>query len=205
MRIVLNTDSIYIPVEKELTKLLIVIPDSKALYSIDSVPEVTTRRLERDLANRYYKLTKSQISPSLSAGYFNQQIDKMPGFQGWQVGLSFPLWFMPQKARSQAAYIDLSRAENQYIFEKTKVTREVESLMLKYDQLQKSILHYEEARLKDAIMIDQNAFLLYKSGSIGYIEFVANLSTSREIREDYYFLINRYNRFIIDLYYYLDY
>jgi len=205
IRILLNTDSIYIPVENELKKLNVIIPIENNPYLIDSVPEVTAKQLQVDVAKSYYKLTKSQISPSLSAGYFNLGIDQVTGYQGWQVGMSFPLWFMPQKARSQAAYIELSRAENQYSYEKIKAAREIESLLKKYDQMQKSILHFEEERLDNATLIDLNANLLYKSGSIGYIEFVANLSISRQIWEEYYYLINEYNQFIIELYYYLDY
>jgi len=201
----LNTDSPYIPVNNELDKLLVVIPDDSTFYPIDSVPEVMSSLSQIELMNRHYKMVKSQISPSLSAGYYNQEIDQIQGFQGWRVGLSFPLLFMPQKARSQAAYIELSRAENHYIYQKLKAEKEISSLWKRYDQLQKSLKYYEDERLGNAELIDQNALILYESGSIGYIEFVQNLTTSRQMREDYIALINEYNQFVIDLYYYLDY
>ena len=154
--------------------------------------------------NRHYRLMKSQISPSLLAGYYTQEIDHVPGYQGWKVGLNFPLLFMPQKARSQAASIELSRAENQYVFEKLKASQEISSLLNKYNQLKESLTFYESERLENADLIDKNARSLYESGSIGYIEFVQNLTTARQIREDYVRLVNEYNHYVIDLYYYLD-
>jgi cobalt-zinc-cadmium resistance protein CzcA len=201
---ILNTDSIYIPEETELNKLLLVLPVDSTLYSLDSIPEVMVQRSHWDAMDRYYKLEKSKISPSLSAGYYNQEIDQITGYQGWRVGLSFPLLFMPQKARSQAAYIELSRAENQYLYQKMKVEREIESLLAKYEQLQKSIRYYEDQRLNSADLIVQNSSMLYTSGSIGYIEFVQNLTTARQIMEDYIQLIDEHNQLVIDLYYYLD-
>lgn len=200
----LNTNSIYIPDETELDKLLLILPVDSNLYSLDSIPEVMVQRSHWDAMNRYYKLAKSKISPSLTAGYYNQEIDHITGYQGWRVGVSFPLLFIPQKARSQAAYIELSRAENQYLYRKMKVEREIESLLAKYEQLQKSIQYYEDQRINNANLIIQNANLLYTSGSIGYIEYVQNLTTARQIMEDYIKLINEHNQLVIDLYYYLD-
>jgi cobalt-zinc-cadmium resistance protein CzcA len=201
----LNTDNVYIPRDNELNKLPVVLPNDTTLYPIDSVPDVMIQRSYMEVMNTYYKLEKSKISPSLSAGYYNQEIDHIPGFQGWRIGLSFPLLFMPQKARSQAAYIEVSRSKNQYLYEKQKAKSNLESLLARYEQMQKSILYYENQRLNNAELIDQNAYMLYESGSIGYIEFVQNLTTSRQIREDYIKLINEYNQFVIELYYYLDY
>jgi cobalt-zinc-cadmium resistance protein CzcA len=201
---ILNTDSVYIPAEDELNKLMVILPDEPELYDVDSVPYVKTQRSLVDVMDRYYKIEKSKISPSLSAGYYNQEIDHIAGFQGWQIGFSFPLFFFPQKARSQAAYIELSRTENQYLYEKLKARREIENLLAKYDQMDKSIRYYEDQRLINAELINQNANLLYESGSIGYIEFVQNLTTSRQIWEDYIKLINEYNQYVIELNYYFD-
>ena len=201
---ILNTDSIYVPEETELNKLLLVLPVDSSLYTLDSIPEVMVQHSHWEAMDRYYKLEKSKISPSLSAGYYNQEINQISGYQGWQLGLSFPLLFMPQKARSQAAYIELSRAENQYQYQKMKVEREIESLLAKYEQLQQSIRYYEDQRLNNVDLIVQNANMLYTSGSIGYIEYVQNLTIARQIMEDYIKLINEHNQFVIELYYYLD-
>ena len=53
-------------------------------------------------------------------------------------------------------------------------------------------------------LIEENANLLYESGEIGYLEFVQNLTTSLQIQEDYWSLLNEYNQLVIEMYYYLD-
>lgn len=205
IKTLLNTDSTYVPVEQQLDKIVVLLREDTDLLLVDSVPDVMAQKSHLELMDRYYRLTKSEISPSLSAGYYNQEIDHVPGYQGWLVGVSFPLLFIPHRARSQAAYIELSRAENAYQFEKLKTRQEIGSLLAKYEQMQESLDYYENQRLSNAELIVQNAEMLYESGDIGYIELVQNLTTARQIWEEYLLLIKEYNQQAIDLFYYLEY
>ena len=204
IKTILNTDSIYIPVERDLDKIVVLLREEIDHVPVDSVPEVLVQKSHLDLMDRYYRLAKSEISPSLSAGYYNQEIDNIQGYQGWLIGVSFPLLFIPHKARSQAAYIELSRAENAYQFEKLKIRQEIEAILARYEQMRESLQYYETKRLNNAELIVQNAEMLYESGDIGYIEFVQNLTTARQIWEEYLLLIKEYNQHIIDLFYYLE-
>ncbi len=203
IRTIVNTDSIIIPVETKLTKLEIDLPD-KPEFKIDSVPDVKAMQKYVTVADRNYRLVKSQMSPSFRAGYYNQEIDLIPGYQGVNVGLSFPLLFMPQKGRKQAAQLDLFMAENQYEYQKINAKLQLEKLFQQYEQLKANIEYHEEERLSNALMIEDNANILYEEGEIGYIEFTQNLKTSRQIREDYLNLIREYNLIVIELFYYLE-
>jgi cobalt-zinc-cadmium resistance protein CzcA len=203
IRTIVNTDSIIIPVETKLTKLEIDLPD-KPEFKIDSVPDVKAMQKYVAVADRNYRLVKSQMSPSFRAGYYNQEIDLIPGYQGVNVGLSFPLLFMPQKGRKQAAQLDLFMAENQYEYQKINAKLQLEKLFQQYEQLKANIEYHEEERLSNALMIEDNANILYEEGEIGYIEFTQNLKTSRQIREDYLNLIREYNLIVIELFYYLE-
>ena len=51
------------------------------------------------------RMQKSTISPRLGFGYFNQSLDKATGFDGWELNLSFPLWFRANSGQIQAAKI----------------------------------------------------------------------------------------------------
>jgi cobalt-zinc-cadmium resistance protein CzcA len=204
IRTIMNTDSVYIPADNNLTKLIIVLPEDSIENAIDSVPDVKATREYVGVANRNYHLVKSQISPSFKAGYYNQEIDNVRGYQGVNVGLSFPLLFVPQKGRRQAAQLELSLAENQYNFEKINARLQLETLFQKYEQLLANIRYHEEERLANASMIEGNANILYEAGEIGYIEYTQNLKMSRQIREDYLNLIKAYNLIVIELYYYLE-
>ena len=203
IRTVINTDSIIMPGDNKLAKLFIDLPDDPE-YFVDSVPDVKAMQKYVSVADKNYRLVKSQMSPSLRAGYYNQEIDLVPGYQGVNVGLSFPVLFMPQKGRKQAARLDLFMAENQYAYQKLNAKLQLETLFQQYEQLKGNIEYHEKERLSNALMIEDNANILYEAGEIGYIEFTQNLKTSRQIREDYLKLVREYNLIVIELFYYLE-
>ena len=49
-----------------------------------------------------YKLEKAKFLPDLSAGYFNQQIEGVKNFTGFQVGIKIPLFFWSQKGKNSS-------------------------------------------------------------------------------------------------------
>lgn len=204
INVIVHSDDRIEPLQQRLEKLIIIIPEDNDEVPFDSLPDVALEQQRFQVARSYLGMTKSQISPYFSAGYFNQQLLHVSGFQGFLVGIEFPLWFFPQKARVQAASVNMSIAENRYSYEKTRLENEFENLLMRYEQLVRNINFYEDQRLKNASQIEENANLLYESGEIGYLEFVQNLTTSLQIQEDYLELVNEYNQLVIEMYYYLD-
>jgi len=204
INVIVNAPEKIEPSQQQLEKLVIIIPEERKEVPIDSLPDVALERQHIQVAKSLYGLTKSRISPYFSAGYFNQQLLQESGFQGFLVGIDFPLWFFPQKARIQAASLNMTIAENRYIYEKFRLENEFDNLLMRYDQLIRNLRFYEEQRLENAKLIEENANLLYESGEIGYLEFVQNLTTSLQIQEDYWSLLNEYNQLVIEMYYYLD-
>jgi cobalt-zinc-cadmium resistance protein CzcA len=192
------------PSQQNLQKLVILFPEDQDRMPLDSLPDIALEQQRFQVAQSYLGMTKSRISPYFSAGYFNQQLLQESGFQGFLIGIEFPLWFFPQKARVQAASVNQSIAENRYFHEKNRVENEFENLRMRYDQLILNIRFYEEQRLENARQIEENANLLYETGEIGYLEFVQNLTTALQIQEDYWTLVNEYNQLVIEMYYYLD-
>jgi len=61
-----------------------------------------------------HKTTNSAFLPDLKARYFNQQIDGIPGFSGFKVGMSVPLFFWAAKGKSQAAKLNTEIAQAEY-------------------------------------------------------------------------------------------
>ncbi|MBR9997362.1 MAG: TolC family protein [Cyclobacteriaceae bacterium] len=204
INVIVNSEDRVEPVQDSLGRLVIVLPDNAESISIDSLPEVAMEKQRAIVARSFHGLTKSKISPYFSAGYFNQQLLQESGFQGFLVGVGFPLWFFPQKSRIQATSINMSIAENRYAYEKFQTINEYENLRMRLEQLNENLRFYEEQRLENARLIEENANLLYESGEIGYLEFVQNLTTALEIQEDYLTLVNEYNQLVIEMFYYMD-
>ena len=204
INVIINSEDPVEPALQELEKLVILFPEEHREIPLDSLPDVAVEQQRFQVAQSFYGVTKSKISPYFSAGYFNQQLLQESGFQGFLIGIDFPLWFFPQKARVQAASLHMSIAENRYVYEKNRIEKEFENLLMRYDQLLQNLNFFEEQRLENAKRIETNANILYESGEIGYLEFVQNLSTALQIQEDYWTLVNEYNQLVIEMYYYLD-
>jgi cobalt-zinc-cadmium resistance protein CzcA len=205
INIIVNVENMVVPAQESLDRLSLNLPGTADSITLDSLPEVALERQRATVARSYLGLTRSKISPYLSAGYFNQELMHEPGFQGFLVGVGFPLWFFPQKSRVQAATVDMSIAENRYTYEKFRTGKALENLSMMIGQLDDNLQFYEEQRLVNASLIEENANLLYESGEIGYLEFVQNLTTALEMQEEYLSFLNEYNQLVIEMYYYLDY
>lgn len=200
----LNTDENIIPSQDEQQKLVFN-PDPDIEYlNPDSIPEVAEEYHKLLVARAYHGITKAALGPTLKAGYFNQAIDNVSGFQGWVVGVDIPIWFLPQKSRIQAAALGSSIAENNYLYEKSRMGNELNSKIVLLEQYEDNLEYYENQQLENARMIEENANLLYESGDIGYLEYVQNMTSSLEIRKAYWDLLNEYNQIVIELYYYVD-
>ena len=205
----------------ELNKLIfseiLIIPSDTALLIRDdslilshdfstnqSSPELKLAGQMKNIAQSNLGYQRSVISPTLRAGYFNQKIDHVSGFDGWQLGVGFPLWFFPQRSRIQMAMIDRSIAENRYNYERTATNYDLMTLYNKLRLLNERIEFFQNRMLLSAATIEDNAVKMYQSGEIGYIEYIQNIITANKSREDYWTLVREHNQVIYQIEYYLN-
>ena len=66
------------------------------------------------LVNSQLSLEKNKFLPDLSMGYFNQSLDKVKGFHGFQFGIGIPIFFWGQQGKVQAAKIQTQIAQSDY-------------------------------------------------------------------------------------------
>jgi cobalt-zinc-cadmium resistance protein CzcA len=149
-----------------------------------------------------YDVERSRYFPEIHAGYFNQQIDGVDGFSGWSIGLSMPLWFLPQNARVQQARIASEKAQNNLRYQQFNLQKEIENLVLQLDQIQNDLLYYHESALKKATILEQTARLQFEKEEIGYLEFIQSIQTAREIKLGYLETLYEYNITAIKLEFY---
>jgi cobalt-zinc-cadmium resistance protein CzcA len=154
------------------------------------------------IENAKYNMERSRYFPELSAGYFNQQIDQVDGFTGWSIGLSMPIWFLPQNANVQQAKIEAQKAQNNFDYQKFNLEKEIENLVLQLDQIQNDLLYYHESALKKAEILRRTARSKFEKEEINYMEFIQSIKTAQEINLGYLETLYRYNETAIKLEYY---
>jgi cobalt-zinc-cadmium resistance protein CzcA len=131
------------------------------------------------------KMQKSTISPRLGFGYFNQSIDKIQGFDGWEVSLSIPLWFRPNSGKIQSAKIQYEMYNNSYRKQRFNVLSDLMILKNQQITLLDRLQTYEEISLRNADLIIENADLLYRNGEIEYLEYIRSIGQAINMKLGY--------------------
>jgi cobalt-zinc-cadmium resistance protein CzcA len=192
---VLQVDEVLIPGDTVLRRLpMLVVQDAAQSTLIDQYYD-TLYRLEQ--AN--VKLEKSRFFPGLSANYFNQTIDQVTGFSGFQVGMSFPLWFLPQGGRIQQAKLQSEIARNEMLVQAQKRDRSVVNLQEKIRSYEDQLAYYEETALKSSTTLIRAATAQLEQQGIEYFEFIGSVTVALDIRREYLRQMIGYNETVIEL------
>lgn len=156
------------------------------------------QQLEAGKINRNIEVSK--LFPDFSIGYFNMSNkDLSPAyrFKGIQVGISAPLWFIPQMARVKAAKINVEIAENNLEKNTGIVNTQYQQLMQGFLKNQTMVDYYESAALPMAEMIIEQADKSYRSGEINYVDYIFNMDKAFDIKSSYLQSLQDYNESVI--------
>lgn len=149
------------------------------------------------------KVQKSTISPRLGLGYFNQSINENKGFDGWELSLSFPVWFRPNSGQIQSAKLQNEMINNTIHRQRFAMISELMVLISQRNTLVEKITTYERVSLKNAELIMENADLLYKNGEIEYLEYIRSIGQAISMKLSYLDNLNEYNQITLKMNYYV--
>jgi len=167
----------------------------------------------QSVISRQAKITeRSRMLPDLTIGYFNQSLigtQNINGqdqtfnagnrFQGFQLGVSIPLWFGPQAARSKAAaFAELETKKNAEHF-KTTLAGTFAQAQQELNKFSSSLNYYESSALKNANLILTQSKKSFQAGEIGYIEYLQSLKNAIVIKSNYLQVLNQYNQSVIKI------
>jgi cobalt-zinc-cadmium resistance protein CzcA len=164
-----------------------------------NAPGLSYLSAKTNLLDAAVSIENQKYLPGFSFGYFNQSIEKVDGFEGWQVGINFPIWFWSQSGRKQEAKIELQKANNELYSEKIRLTSafvQLQTEMLKYQQL---IGQYEETTLEQADQILRYSQTTLDEGEMTYFEYVLSISHAYQLKRNYYDLLNSYHQAAVSL------
>ncbi len=198
--ILFSDSAVYIP-KIDSIKFTLINKNLDSSFILNS-PNLQILYDQVNLAKQNINLEKAKYFPSISIGYFNQQIDWVPNFQGWAVTVTFPLWFFSQKKQVKIAKINYLISQNQLNYNKKELLNQFNSLIFKYITLNQKVLYFEKNELPIAQKIIKHSSNLYKLGQISYIEYIQNLEQAYSIQQDYISAIYELNSVIITLNYY---
>ncbi len=164
------------------------------------------------IAEQNKKVETAQSLPDLSLGYFNQSLmgiqningqdvyfNRSNRFQGINLGLSIPLTFFSNSAKIKSLKYHQQairkEAENGKLILKSQLQNEIQQ----YNQYLSQYNFYKTVGLQNGRVIVNSASLGYKSGDIGYMEYMQALQTATDVQLGYLQSVNTLNQSIINI------
>jgi cobalt-zinc-cadmium resistance protein CzcA len=201
LRVLMNAEKAIRPSGDQMIKLELMA--GKDTTGLENNPFVAYVMQYRKVQDAVMKNEGAQYLPNFSIGYFNQSIDKVNGFEGVQLGMSFPLWFWSRSGVVKAARIEREKADNQLEAELIKATSEIENQFLQLEKYGHMLRYYEDKALMQADMMLEHSLRAFSAGNISYVEYANAASGAFDIRMEYLETMNNYNQTIIRLDYLL--
>lgn len=167
--------------------------------SLRKNPTIHAAKAEWDLAKSFNTLTKHQFLPDIVASYARQTVDGTKGFHSYEVGLSFPLLFFPQVGQKQAAGLQVKIAEKEFESAVRAAQTEYQSLSFNLARLENVLAYYDSTALVEAGQLQLVSQKAYKTGEIGYFEYLQNLSQALSVQIQYIEALAEYNKTVIQL------
>lgn len=183
-------------------------PDSVA---VQANPSARYMQQQMQVAKDEKKVEAAKAAPEVMLGFFTQTLigiqDTESGsgaiasssdrFTGFQVGLSIPLWFVPQQGRVKAAEYNRQAAESNYQYYHKTLQGQYQQAMQEYTKNKNSLEYYTTSALPNAELILKQTLLAFSNGEIGYAEYLLGVQKAIAIKEGHLQTLNDYNQSII--------
>jgi cobalt-zinc-cadmium resistance protein CzcA len=187
--------------------------------TIDSVapmqnPSLAFYRQQVAVAESQKKLEASRTLPDIHVGYFTQTLTGFQNvngqeqyfgtdkrFQGFQAGLSIPLWFVPHTARVKAASFAMEAAQRQSESQELVIRQQYNQAIMEFNKNSNSLNYYTTSALKTADLLEHQSQLAFKNGEVDHTTLLLNMRQALAIREGYLLALQQYNQSIIIIQY----
>lgn len=149
--------------------------DTEPASSLNSHPQLLLKQQQIRLAEAGIGVSRSEMLPKFYVEYGSQKIGSRTGFNTWQIGLSMPLVYGAQKARTRSATIERDIAVQDLSQARLDLYSQYNTLRQQYDKWYASVQYYLKEALPVAHEQQQAALLSYQEGATDYLSFIENM------------------------------
>ncbi len=180
--------------------------------SVDANPQLLSLKQEVTIADRLRRAENNKLLPDIMVGYFSQSLigfqrinnndvffDKNERFTGFELGVSIPLWFVPQQSKAKAAALHQESSLKKYEYFQNQIEGKMLQAQLELAKNENSLRFYETNANPNAVLIQTQAQKAFQAGEIGYLEFFQALNQARTIKLNYLQTLNQYNQAAIEM------
>lgn len=141
---------------------------------------------------------RSRFFPEVSFGYVRQDIQPLTGLNSWMAGVSFPLWFVPQRSKIRQARITADMTQTQAEQNIRELNNRLEELRSQLDKYGESIRYYKSSALSEAEQLMKAADLQFRESETDITEFIQSLNAAKEIKRGYIDVVYQYNISVLE-------
>ena len=188
------------------------LPNGLDTTSLRANPQLSYLQQQIEIQHRAKRAEVAKMLPDILIGYFNQSLvgyqniggqdqyfDASKRFQGFQLGLAFPLWFAPAVAKIKSASINQEIARTQKKQYDNNLKSNFKQTLQALDKGMITLNYYKSTALPNAKLILDQAEKSYRAGEIGYMEYMQSIRNAIGIKLGNLQALYDYNRTIIKL------
>lgn len=164
------------------------------------------------IAEQNKKVETASTLPDFNVGYFNQSligVQSINGadvnfggskrFQGFNVGISIPITFFSNASKIKSLDYKQQALQKEADNGKLILQTQLQNAFQQYSQNLSQYNYYKSTALPNAEIIISTAKVGFKSGDIGYIEYLQALQTATDVQLNYLQSINLINQSIVNI------
>lgn len=149
------------------------------------------------------KTERRKFLPDLNLEYFQGKSawSAPKTYHGFSIGLSLPLWFVPQRSRTRGAKLAYQASKQQAVYQQHAVKIKRDQLLKQLDKYLAAVNYYEKSgrQLSEALL--RMASKSFRQGEINYVQYVLSIKDATDIQLNYLDNLFQYNQTIIQLHY----
>ncbi|WAC14012.1 CusA/CzcA family heavy metal efflux RND transporter [Dyadobacter pollutisoli] len=176
------------------------------------LPIVEQAKYQQDVQWFKWKTEKAKQLPEIMFGYNNQSLIGPQQVRGQELyyngkdrfsyisaGVSVPIFFKAQSARTAAAKLDWEKSKKHADQIRLTSQTELQNAAAQVQKYMESLQYYENQGLRNADLIISTADEQFQAGEIDYLQWVILVDQSVTIKSEYIQVLNSYNLAVIEL------
>jgi len=170
---------IMIPAEEKMTPRLLM-PDSTLAQMLLMPASLAVAAQEKTA-----KSEAGQFFPTINAGYYNLELAPATGLQAWSIGITVPLWFLPQSSRVKEARLEAAKLNNDFVALQKRYENALQQQWQAYNKFQERWQMSIKSAWQSAEDLQKQAESAFMNGEIDYLELSLNIETAVSLKFNY--------------------
>jgi cobalt-zinc-cadmium resistance protein CzcA len=180
-------------------------------------PAIQSLYQDAVIAEQTKKVERSQGLPDFTIGYVNQSLIGFQNVNGAEkffnggnrfnsvnIGIAIPITYGATKARVKSLDYRKQAAEANAQQQQKTLATQMQNALQQYQQDIQQYNYFEKEALPNAKEIVSAAQLGYRTGDIGYVEYLFALQTATDIQLNYLKSIQQVNQSVINIYSFIN-